>query len=249
MHIPDGLLNTPTCLATSTLAATTLGYAAWRASQKMTRQRAAMMALAGAGVFAAQAMNFPLTAYTSGHMLGAVAAGALLGPWCGMLTVAMVLAVQCLLLGDGGLSALGANTLNMAVLGAVAGHLAMQWSGRSAVSKGAAVAIASFVAVSLGGVACAVEFSASGAFGFGEVISVMMPVHLMLAMAEAVLTAALIAVVMRRGAVLRATPWGPARIVCAMALIAVATLAASPLASQLPDTLEAAMTALEPLRF
>ena len=74
------------------------------------------MAVVGAGVFAAQMVNVPVDHGTSGHMLGAAAAAILLGPWAGMLTMAVVLAAQSLLFGDGGSTALGANTLNMAVV-------------------------------------------------------------------------------------------------------------------------------------
>ena len=81
-----------------------------------------MCGLAAAFVFAVQMLNFPVAAGTSGHLLGAVLAAVLVGPWAGALCVTVVLVVQALLFADGGLSALGLNVINMAMIGAFAGY-------------------------------------------------------------------------------------------------------------------------------
>src|SRR5205807_1682545 len=81
------------------------------------------MGTMAAFVFAAQMVNFPLGVLpASGHLLGGVLAAVMLGPWAGAVVIAAVLIVQCLLFGDGGLVALGANFVNMGLIGAVLGY-------------------------------------------------------------------------------------------------------------------------------
>ena len=64
-------------------------------------------------------LNFPVAGGTSGHFLGAALAAILLGPWLACLTLAVVLGVQAFVFADGGITALGANILNMGVIGAL----------------------------------------------------------------------------------------------------------------------------------
>ena len=64
-------------------------------------------------------LNFPVAGGTSGHFLGAALAAILLGPWLACLTMAVVLGVQAFVFADGGITALGANILNMGVIGAL----------------------------------------------------------------------------------------------------------------------------------
>ena len=81
-----------------------------------------VVGLVAAFVFAAQMLNFPVASGTSGHLLGGVLAAVLVGPYAGALAVTVVLVVQALLFADGGLSALGLNVVNMALVGAFAGY-------------------------------------------------------------------------------------------------------------------------------
>ncbi len=117
MHIPNGFLSDPVCAVSTAASLAALGVGFARARQTDDSRSAALMAATGAGIFAAQMVNFPIQAGTSGHVIGAALAAILLGPWRGMLTMAVVLAVQCFAFGDGGASTLGANILNMAVAG------------------------------------------------------------------------------------------------------------------------------------
>jgi cobalt/nickel transport system permease protein len=65
---------------------------------------------------------FPITVGTQGHLLGGTLAVALLGPWLGAITIAVVCAVQALALGDGGVTALGLNVVNLALVPAFVGY-------------------------------------------------------------------------------------------------------------------------------
>ena len=78
--------------------------------------------LVAAFVFAVQMLNFPVASGTSGHLLGGVLAAVLVGPGPARCAVTVVLVVQALLFADGGLSALGLNVVNMALVGAFGGY-------------------------------------------------------------------------------------------------------------------------------
>ncbi len=116
MHIPDGYLSNPICMATATASTAALTWSILQLRVANDRPRAAQMAVVGAGVFAVHMINVPIDHGTSGHLVGAAVAAALLGPWAATLTMTVVLALECILFGDGGLGALGANVFNMAIL-------------------------------------------------------------------------------------------------------------------------------------
>ncbi len=121
MHVPDGFLDAPTSIATGVAAAAAVGLAL-RGSRRELDDRAAPMAgLVATFVFAAQMLNFPVGAGTSGHLLGGALAAVLVGPWTAVLVVSVVLLVQSLLFADGGVTALGTNVILMAVVGVVVG--------------------------------------------------------------------------------------------------------------------------------
>ena len=95
-------------------------YALFRL-RRQAAAKALSIAATGALIFAAQMVNFPIATGTSGHLLGGALSGMLLGPWAGLLAMTAVLAVQAVVFGDGGILALGANVLNMGVIGVLVG--------------------------------------------------------------------------------------------------------------------------------
>ena len=122
MHIPDGFIDGGTSLAGGAVAAGGIAICLRRTAQVLDDRQVPMVGLTAAFVFAAQMLNFPVATGTSGHLLGGVLAAVLVGPWAGALAVTVVLVVQALLFADGGLSALGLNVINMALIGALAGY-------------------------------------------------------------------------------------------------------------------------------
>ena len=124
MHMPDGLINDPRVwIGADVVAAATVGYAIHRESRAIKPEQVPLMGLMAAFIFAGQMLNVPVAAGVSGHLLGALLAAALLGPWRATIVMAVVITVQCLLHADGGLTVLGANILNMGVAGTLAGYL------------------------------------------------------------------------------------------------------------------------------
>jgi cobalt/nickel transport system permease protein len=120
VHIPDGFINASTSLGAGAVAAGGLGVSLRRTAQTLQDRQAPLAGLVAAYIFAVQMLNFPVAAGTSGHLLGGVLAAVLVGPWAGAICVAVVLLVQSML-ADGGLTALGLNITNMALVGGVGG--------------------------------------------------------------------------------------------------------------------------------
>jgi len=146
MHIPDGLLSPPVWAALQVASVPAVGFMARRARIEADESRLPLFGVMGAFVFAAQMVNFPVGAGTSGHLLGGALLAVTLGPAAACLVMTAILIVQALIFGDGGVLALGANTFNMAVLGVLAGYLPYHfWGGtawrRAAVFAGAALSV------------------------------------------------------------------------------------------------------------
>ncbi len=157
MHMSDGLINAPLAVVCWVVAAILLGYATYRARADLDDRTAPMAGLVAAFVFAVQMINFPILPGASGHLLGGALVAILVGPWVGSICIAIVLAVQALLFADGGLSALGANIINMAFISTFVGYgiavamrrLAQRGTGGLAVTAFVAALVAT-LAASLG---------------------------------------------------------------------------------------------------
>jgi cobalt/nickel transport system permease protein len=123
MHIPDGFLSAPVWAALDAAAIPTVGLLARRAQKQVEDARIPLLGVMGAFVFAAQTVNFPIGLGTSGHLVGGALLAVTLGPAAASVVMTAILAIQAFLFQDGGVIALGANVLNMAVAGVLAGYL------------------------------------------------------------------------------------------------------------------------------
>jgi cobalt/nickel transport system permease protein len=123
MHIANGIVNAQVSAAFAAVAAAALAFCVWRSRADLDERLAPMAGLVAAFIFAVQMLNFQVLPGVSGHLLGGALAVMLVGPWVGALCVSTVLIIQCLLFADGGLTALGLNITNMALLGTAAGYL------------------------------------------------------------------------------------------------------------------------------
>ncbi len=117
MHIPDGFLSTPVWTALNVAAVPAVGVLARRAQHGFDPSRVPLLGVMGAFVFAAQMINFPVGVGASGHLVGGALLAFTLGPAAAAVTMTAILAIQALAFQDGGILALGANVMNMAVLG------------------------------------------------------------------------------------------------------------------------------------
>ncbi|WP_018681130.1 energy-coupling factor ABC transporter permease [Actinokineospora enzanensis] len=194
MHMSDGLLNTTTSLLFGGVAVVGLAVAAARARDDLDDRTAPMAGLVAAFVFATQMLNFPVLPGVSGHLLGGALAAILVGPWVGALCVSIVLVVQGLVFADGGLTALGANITNMALIGTAAGFGVAVLLRRFTRTRGGLVAVAftaAFANTVIASLGFVLEFAIGGdpAFSLGAVTATMVGVHCLIGIGEGIITA------------------------------------------------------------
>jgi cobalt/nickel transport system permease protein len=200
MHIPDGFLSTPVWVAAGAVSAAAVALAASRVGRDLEEKQVPLMGVVGAFIFAAQMVNFPIASGTSGHLGGGVLAALLLGPWAGTLIMTAILVVQALLFQDGGITALGANVLNMGVLGCLLGFVVFRLLRRLlAGTQGALISsfITAWLMVVLGASLASVEIALSGTIPLRLVLPAMAGVHALIGIAEGLITTAALAFVLR----------------------------------------------------
>ncbi|HVN33379.1 MAG TPA: energy-coupling factor ABC transporter permease [Thermoanaerobaculaceae bacterium] len=200
MHIPDGFLDTKTAVATAALAAAGLGVALRRARLHFPSRRVPLLGLTAAFVFAAQMINFPVAGGTSGHLVGAVLAAALLGPSAAVIVISAVLIVQCLMFADGGISALGANIFNMGIIGGTAGWAIYHVLSRKVgglFGRVLAAAFAGWCSTVIASVACAGELATSRTVRFSVALPAMAGVHMLIGIGEGLITALVVVAIAR----------------------------------------------------
>ncbi len=122
MHIPDGFLTGEAALLGSATAVAGIAVCLRGATRGMRERDLPLAGLAAAFFLVAEAPMLPITVGTQGHLLGGALAVALLGPWAGALTIAVVCAIQALVLGDGGITTLGLTITNLALVPAFVGY-------------------------------------------------------------------------------------------------------------------------------
>jgi cobalt/nickel transport system permease protein len=202
VHIPDGFINAPTSLAAGAVAAGGVGVSLRRAAETLQEKQAPLAGLVAAYIFAVQMLNFPVAAGTSGHLLGGALAAILVGPWAGALCVSVVLLVQGLLFADGGLSALGLNIVNMALVTAWGGYAVFLLLRRALPATKTSVTVSAGVAagisVVLASLAFVVEYAIGGNGGasVGTVFAAMVGVHTLIGIGEGIITALTVGVVL-----------------------------------------------------
>ncbi|MBK8468913.1 MAG: energy-coupling factor ABC transporter permease [Candidatus Phosphoribacter sp.] len=201
MHVPDGFLDATTSVATAVVAAGAIA-ASLRGSRRELDDRSAPLAgLVATFIFAAQMVNFPVAAGTSGHLLGGALAAVLVGPWTATLCLTVVLGVQALLFADGGLTALGTNITLMGVVGVWVGYAVVRLSLSVMPRRLSSVPVAAGLGGLLSVVAAALTFT--GLFAVGGTVPVqvdtlltgMVSVHTLIGLGEAVLTALVVGTV------------------------------------------------------
>ncbi|MBW3541745.1 MAG: energy-coupling factor ABC transporter permease [Planctomycetes bacterium] len=204
MHVPDGVIGPDVCAAAGAISLGAVGYSLHKLSGSLADRAVPMTGMMAALVFAGQMVNFPLVGPpVSGHLMGGVLASVVLGPWAGCVAVTLVLLVQCLLFADGGLLALGVNTLNMAVAGALGGYMVYSLlrrlfgeGPRSVV--GAAVAAAWISVMAAATLFCG-EFWLTyrgGGYDFGRIFTLMVSFHSAIGVGEALITGVVVGFVL-----------------------------------------------------
>jgi len=162
MHIPDGYLSPETC-AVFYAASSPFWYVALkRVKRLMSTEFLPLISVFAAFSFVIMMFNLPLPGGTTGHAIGVGIATIVLGPWASILAISTALAIQCLLFGDGGITALGANCFNMAIVGSL-----VTWGVYRVLTRSASIGsrrrviaagIAGYMAINVSALFAAIEF-------------------------------------------------------------------------------------------
>ena len=195
MHIPDGFVNVGTAAVALAGTAGAVAYSVKKAQSALGERQVPLMGVMGAFIFAAQMINFPVAGGTSGHLLGGALAAILLGPWAGTLVITAVLMIQALVFQDGGILALGANALNMAVIGVWSAHLVYQLLRRilnGSRSQWISGFVAAWISVMLAALAASIELAISGMSSLSFLLPAMLGVHALIGIGEGLITAAVL---------------------------------------------------------
>ena len=244
MHIPDGFIDTKTAIASAVLSAAGLGLALAQLRRSLPPRGVPYLGLSAAFVFSAQMVNFPVLGGTSGHIVGGALVPALLGPPSAIVVLSTVLMAQCFLFADGGVSALGANILNMAIVAPVVSAVALQLGGRllrSQRGRVAALAFAAWCSTVAASLVCAGQLAWSGTISWKLAFPAMAGIHMLIGLGEAIISALIYAAILRtRPQVLEQTPTVGLRGFLGYGLVASLGLAlfAAPFACGWPDGLD-----------
>ncbi|MFB7866335.1 energy-coupling factor ABC transporter permease [Streptomyces sp. NPDC056069] len=194
MHVPDGFINAPVSAAAGVVAAGAVAVSLRGARKELDERTAPLAGLVAAFIFAVQMLNFPVAAGTSGHLLGGALAAILVGPYTGVLCIAVVLLMQGVLFADGGLTALGVNITVMGVVTVVVAYALFRGLVLLLPRTRRSVTAASLVAALVSVPAAATAFTAIYALGgttdvpIGKVLTAMVGVHVLIGIGEAVIT-------------------------------------------------------------
>jgi cobalt/nickel transport system permease protein len=211
MHIPDGYLSPTTCAAFYAGSTPFWYVALQRVKRALHTRLIPLTSLFSAFCFLIMMFNLPLPGGTTGHAVGIGLATVVLGPWAAMLAVSVALIIQALFFGDGGITAIGANCFNMAIVGSLVAYVFYRAiAGRSPIvsfRRVVAAGLAGYAAINVSALFAAIEFGvqplfykdAAGAplycpYPLSVSIPAMMIGHLTIAgMAELIVSAGLVA--------------------------------------------------------
>jgi len=203
MHVPDGFINAQVSAATGVISVGTLWAYIRNAKNLVADRLIALTGMMSALIFVLQMINFPIAAGTSGHLLGGALAVIVLGPSLGVICISIVVVIQSLLFADGGLSALGVNVLNMAIITSLTGWLIItSWKklfGDSRFSLISGSVIAGLLSVVFSSIAFVLEYAIGGTVSvpLGSVFIAMISTHLFIGLGEGIITAIIISLLLR----------------------------------------------------
>jgi cobalt/nickel transport system permease protein len=194
MHIPDGFIDPKTSAAFAAASVAGVAYALNGAKRQLSEKSAPLAGLTAVYVFAVQMLNFPVAAGTSGHLLGGALAAVLVGPFAASLAITVVLIIQGFLFADGGLSAIGLNIFNIAILGVWVGYgvfvIIRKVLPKTKSSVAISAAIAGFISVPTAALGFVFQYAigATATFSVSTVLAAMVGTHILIGIGEAIIT-------------------------------------------------------------
>ena len=203
MHVPDGFMNVTMSAATGVISFGTLWAYVRSAKDLIADKFIALTGMMSALIFVLQMINFPIAAGTSGHLLGGALAVIVLGPRLGLICLSVVVIIQSLLFADGGLSALGVNVLNMAIVtSATSWFIVKYWIkfiGKNKTSIVSVSVLAGILSVVFSSIAFTIQYAIGGTISIpvGTVLLAMVTTHFIIGFGEGIITALIITLLIR----------------------------------------------------
>lgn len=246
MHIPDGFLSIMVSGILWVVSLVFIFIALRKAEKEIDERRLPLVGVLAAAIFAGQMLNFSVAGGTSGHLLGAALAVALVGAWPAMLVMTSVVVVQALVFQDGGVVTLGANLFNMAVVGVAVAYFVSNllngWFGKKRWAVLLSAFISAWCSIFIASLAASLELAFSGTSPANIAIPAMAGIHALIGVGEGLITLGALSLVMAskpevleqktREKVKSSLIW------MAGLVFSVILLGISPLASSKPDGLE-----------
>ncbi len=197
MHIPDGFLSTPVWAGLDLAAVPVVGYLVRRTQAEFDEARVPLLGVMGAFIFAAQMINFPVGVGTSGHLVGGALLALTLGPFAATVVMTAILVVQALVFQDGGITALGANILNMAVAGVWLGYWPARVAGGNPARRRLGVFLGGWLSLFGAALLATVELSLSHVAPNRPLFVSMLGVHAVTGLVEGAITLAALETIAR----------------------------------------------------
>jgi len=189
MHIPDAFIPIWQGAIYWIIALVFIALALRWARNEMSEEKIPLIAVLAAGIFALQSFNLPVSMGTSGHLVGGALAAIILGsPFAAIFILTLVLIVQGVLFGDGGITTMGANIINMGVIGGFVGFYTFKGLMTATNNVNIAAFIAAWLACVIPALACAVEMFFAGTFPLNEGLVAMGLYHALIGVIEGFVT-------------------------------------------------------------
>lgn len=193
MHIPDAFIPLPQAAIYWIIALIFLAYAIKWARKSINEDKIPLIAVLAAGIFALQSFNLPVSMGTSGHLVGGALAAIVLGsPFAAVFILTLVLIIQGFIFGDGGITTMGANIINMGVIGGFVGFYSFQGIKKFLKNPYLSAGIAAWLACLIPALACAVEMAIAGTFPLVPGLAAMGIYHAIIGVIEGIVTAIVI---------------------------------------------------------
>jgi len=192
LHIPDGFISIPLCAILYIIAIIFLYLSVKWSKENLDEKYIPLLAVLAAGIFAIQSFNLPVPFGSSGHLLGAaLVAIVFCSPYAAIIVLSIVLVLQALFFGDGGITALGANIINMAIVGGFVGYYGFSTL-QDKIGKYPSIFIAAWAGCFIASLVAAIEMALSGTFPLAQGLFFMGGYHAMIGVIEAVITVIII---------------------------------------------------------
>lgn len=192
MHIPDGFISMPLCIILYIIAIVALYFSVKWSKDNLNDKYIPLLAVLAAGIFAIQSFNLPVPFGSSGHLLGAALVAMIFcSPYAAIIVLSVVLVLQALFFGDGGITALGANIINMGVVGGFVGYYGFVGL-KDKIGETPSIFIAAWAGCFIAALVAAIEMALSGTFPLVDGLFFMGGYHAMIGVIEGIITVVII---------------------------------------------------------